>query len=176
MNSTCFSNQSCVYGCEKGYDGEHCEITCSAVVLNCDQCDLEDKAPICRHCASQWYLNGTNCFKCPINCFSCLSSVECMECHNKLYYGKTCNLKCNKACINQTCDITGNCKHGCGNSKYGKECDKECLKHCKTCLNSTMCLDCQDGYFGQSCEICPENCAECKDNSTCTHCKLGSTY
>eukprot|EP00105_Crassostrea_gigas_P017581 XP_011435412.1 PREDICTED: uncharacterized protein LOC105333895 isoform X1 [Crassostrea gigas] len=176
MNSTCFSNQSCVYGCENGYAGEQCEITCSAVVLNCDQCDLEDKAPICRHCANQWYLNGTNCFKCPINCFSCLSSVQCMECHNKLYYGKTCNLKCNKACINQTCDITGNCKHGCGNSKYGKECDKECLKHCKTCLNETLCLDCEDGYFGQSCEKCLENCAECKDNSTCTHCKIGSTY
>lgn len=175
VNSTCFTNQSCVYGCENGYVGEQCEIKCSAVVLNCDQCDLVDNVPICRHCDDQWYLNGTNCFQCPVNCFSCLSDVECLECKKGFYYGKTCNLACNTACINKTCDITGNCKHGCSNSKYGMECDKECLKHCKTCLNSTMCLECKDGYFGESCQTCPKNCTKCKNNSTCTHCKIGWT-
>lgn len=176
MNSTCFSNQTCAYGCEDGWVGAQCDMECKAVVLNCVQCYLTDNAPVCTHCDDRWYLMDTNCIKCPENCSLCVSSEECLECKNNLYYGKTCNLTCNTACINKTCDITGSCKHGCDNSKYGKECDKECMKHCKTCLNSTMCLKCGDGYFGKSCTMCPENCTKCENRSTCTHCKMGWTY
>nr|XP_034313976.1 receptor-type tyrosine-protein phosphatase alpha [Crassostrea gigas] len=135
-----------------------------------------DNAPVCTHCADRWYLMERNCIKCPENCSLCVSSEECLECKNNFYYGKTCNLTCNTACINKTCDITGSCKHGCDNSKYGKECDKECMKHCKTCLNSTMCLECEAGYFGKSCTMCLENCNKCENRSTCTHCKIGWTY
>lgn len=137
---------------------------------------MTDNATVCRHCADRWYLLDTNCIKCPENCSLCVSSKKCLECESNLYHGKTCNLTCNTACMNKTCDITGNCKHVCDNSKYGKECDKECLKHCKTCLNSTMCLECEAGYFGKSCQMCPENCKTCENNSACTYCKSSLTY
>uniref|UniRef100_A0A8W8KI76 Receptor-type tyrosine-protein phosphatase T n=1 Tax=Magallana gigas TaxID=29159 RepID=A0A8W8KI76_MAGGI len=176
VNSTCFSNQTCAHGCEDGWFGAQCDNKCNAAVLNCVQCYLMDNAPVCTHCADRWYLMETNCIKCPENCSLCVSSEECLECKNNFYYGKTCNLTCNTACINKTCDITGSCRHGCDNSKYGKECDKDCMKHCKTCLNSTMCLECEAGYFGKSCTMCPENCKKCENRSTCTHCKIGLTH
>uniref|UniRef100_A0A8W8KID3 EGF-like domain-containing protein n=1 Tax=Magallana gigas TaxID=29159 RepID=A0A8W8KID3_MAGGI len=160
-------NQTCAYGCEDGWFGELCDDKCSAAVLNCVQCFLTDNAPVCTHCADRWYLMDTNCIKCPENCSLCVSSEECLECKNTFYYGKTCNLTCNTACINKTCDITGICEHGCDNSKYGKECDKECMKHCKTCLNSTMCLECEDGYFGKSCTMCPKCCDGCIRDHGC---------
>uniref|UniRef100_A0A8W8KJC8 Receptor-type tyrosine-protein phosphatase T n=1 Tax=Magallana gigas TaxID=29159 RepID=A0A8W8KJC8_MAGGI len=176
VNSTCFSNQTCAHGCEDGWFGAQCDNKCNAAVLNCVQCYLMDNAPVCTHCADRWYLMETNCIKCPENCSLCVSSEECLECKNNFYYGKTCNLTCNTACIKKTCDITGSCRHGCDNSKYGKECDKDCMKHCKTCLNSTMCLECEAGYFGKSCTMCPENCKKCENRSTCTHCKIGLTH
>nr|XP_034315169.1 uncharacterized protein LOC117685067 isoform X2 [Crassostrea gigas] len=174
MNSTCSSNRSCAFGCEDGWFGSQCIYKCSVAILNCKQCDSKDtqeNVPVCRQCADRWYLSGTNCLNCPENCSSCHSDVECIECKNNLFYGKTCDLTCNTTCINKTCDITGNCKEGCEEGKYGGKCDQDCLKHCIICHNSTMCLECEAGYFGESCQMCSDNCLKCKDFSNCTRCK-----
>uniref|UniRef100_A0A8W8MGE6 EGF-like domain-containing protein n=1 Tax=Magallana gigas TaxID=29159 RepID=A0A8W8MGE6_MAGGI len=160
-NSTCSSNRPCAFGCEDGWFGSQCNYKCSVAILNCKQCDskvTQDNVPVCRQCADRWYLSGTNCLNCPENCSFCLSDVECMECKNNLYYGKTCDLTCNTACINKTCDITGYCKEGCEDGKYGGKCDQDCVEHCIIWHNSTNSLECEAGYFGESCQMCLKKC------------------
>nr|XP_034313988.1 multiple epidermal growth factor-like domains protein 10 [Crassostrea gigas] len=167
MNSTCFSNQSCAFGCRDGWFGAQCYYKCGLAIRNCGQCDLIENVPVCRHCSDRWYLMETNCFECPKNCSSCMSDEECLECKNNFYHGKTCNSTCNTACINKTCDMTGYCKEGCEDGRYGVRCDQNCLEHCKTCHNSTTCLQCEDGYFGESCQMCPKNYEKCENYSRC---------
>ncbi|XP_065922105.1 uncharacterized protein [Magallana gigas] len=176
MNSTCFSNQSCAFGCKDGWFGAQCDNKCDHAIRKCGQCDWIENATVCRQCSDKWYLMETDCFECPKNCSSCMSDEECLECKNNFYHGKTCNSTCNTACINKTCDMTGYCKEGCEDGRYGVRCDQNCLEHCKTCHNSTMCLQCEDGYFGESCQMCPEYCKKCENYSTCTQCKTGRTH
>lgn len=134
--------------CKHGYYRPNCSLKCSS---NCLDSECHQEKGICSACNNGSY--GDYCDqKCFGDCSSCLSDVECMKCKNDLYYGKTCNLTCNTACINKTCDIAGYCKGGCEDGKYGDRCDQDCLKHCISCQNLTMCLECEPGYFGISCQ------------------------
>lgn len=151
--------------CKHGYYRPNCSLKCSS---NCLDSECHQEKGICSACNNGSY--GDFCDqKCFGDCSSCLSDVECMECKNDLYYGKTCNLPCNTACINKTCDIAGYCKEGCEDGKYGDRCDQDCLKHCISCQNSTMCLECEPGYFGISCQLCLKQLEKCENFSTCSH-------
>lgn len=153
-NLTCFSNQSCINGCEDGFFGSHCDSPCSAAVPSCNQCEVVNNVPVCQRCADPLYLDGSSCFECPDYCSSCSSSVKCLECKTKRFYGDTCNLTCNKDCLNRTCDITGQCVHGCDNNKYGSRCDKDCPSGCRTCHNSSVCFEGENGHFEELCNKC----------------------
>lgn len=150
-NLTCFSNQSCVNECEDGFFGSYCDSHCSTAVPSRNQCEVVNDVPVCQRCAGAFYLEVSTCFECPVDCSSCSSSVKCLECKNKRFYGDTCNITCNKDCFNRTCAISGQCVHGCDDGKYGRRCGKDCPSGCRTCHNSSVCLECADGYFGKSC-------------------------
>ena len=94
---------------------------------------------------------SSKCYDCPQHCISCKSDEICFQCESNLFYGETCNFTCDRACINKTCDMSGNCIHGCEKKKYGKKCDQDCPTKCKTCRNSSMCLTCEDGFDGPLC-------------------------
>lgn len=150
-NLNCFSNQSCVDGCADGFFGSYCDSSCSAAVPSCNQCELVNNVLVCQRCAGPFYVEGSTCFECPDYCSSCSSNLKCLECKTKRFYGDTCNLICNKDCLNRTCDISGQCVHGCDDGKYGSRCDQDCPSRCRACHNSSVCLECEDGYFGKSC-------------------------
>ncbi|XP_052685705.1 uncharacterized protein LOC128165327 [Crassostrea angulata] len=149
-NLKCFSNQTCVDGCADGFFGSYCDSPCSAAVPSCNQCELVNNVLVCQRCADPFYLEGSTCIECPDYCSSCSSGLKCLECKTKRFYGDSCNITCNKHCLNMTCDITGQCQHGCDDSKYGSRCDKDCPSGCRTCHNSSVCLEYEDRYFGKS--------------------------
>ncbi|XP_078320061.1 uncharacterized protein LOC111119718 isoform X2 [Crassostrea virginica] len=150
-NSTCFRNESCVNGCEDGWFGSKCADKCKLEITNCAKCKGIDDEVICQRCFDSLYLKDSKCYKCPQNCVSCKSDEKCFQCEDNLFHGVTCNLTCDSACINKTCDITGNCIHGCEKKKYGSNCNQDCPTECKTCQNSSFCLTCEDGFEGPSC-------------------------
>lgn len=154
-NLTCFSNQSCVYGCENGFFGSYCDSPCSAAVPSCNQCKLVNNVPVCQRCADPFYLDGSSCFGCPDYCLSCTSSLKCLECKNKRFYGDTCNITCNKDCLNRTCAISGQCVHGCDDGKYGSKCDQDCPSGCRTCHKLSVCLEGENGLFEELCNKWP---------------------
>ena len=40
-------------------------------------------------------------------------------------------------------------------------------------LNSRQCQKCKNGYFGDKCVECPENCVSCESETKCSKCKRG---
>ena len=158
-NLSCFLNESCINGCEDDWFGPKCTYKCNHNVENCDKCQNFDDKLVCQHCSDSWFLNGSRCVKCPENCSSCLSDSECHECKHNLYYGEICNLPCNSACRNKTCDITGQCILECDNSKYGTKCDQDCPVGCRSCHNASVCTSCENGFY--------MNCERCENNATC---------
>nr|XP_022315868.1 cell death abnormality protein 1-like [Crassostrea virginica] len=145
-NSTCFRNESCVNGCEDGWFGSKCADKCQLEIKNCAKCKSIDNEVICQSCFDSYYLEGSKCYKCPQNCVSCKSDEKCFQCEDTFFHGVTCNLTCDIACINKTCDIAGHCIHGCEKKKYGSNCNQDCPTECKTCRNSSVCLTCEDGF------------------------------
>nr|XP_022315863.1 uncharacterized protein LOC111119719 [Crassostrea virginica] len=151
-NFTCHKNESCVHGCKDGWFGPKCTEKCSLAVRNCAKCnDTTEPEPVCQRCFESWYLRDSECHKCPQNCISCKSDEKCFQCEKNMFHGETCKSTCDRACINNTCDLTGNCIYGCEKKKYGRECDQDCPIECKTCQNSSHCLTCEDGYEGALC-------------------------
>ena len=43
-----------------------------------------------------------------------------------------------------------------------------------SCLSSTICVQCESGYFGSSCTACHNSCLECSNANSCTKCPVGS--
>nr|XP_022315866.1 uncharacterized protein LOC111119720 isoform X2 [Crassostrea virginica] len=165
-NLSCSRNESCINGCEDGWFGPQCKYDCLYALPSCAKCkfiDDDDDEPVCQQCSNAWFLNGSKCSQCPRNCSSCLSDSKCHACKNNYFYGETCNLPCNPACRNKTCDITGQCILECDNSKYGTKCDQDCPVGCRSCHNASMCLSCEDGFF--------MNCESCQHNATCRECE-----
>nr|XP_022313362.1 multiple epidermal growth factor-like domains protein 6 isoform X2 [Crassostrea virginica] len=160
-NLSCSMNESCINGCEDGWFGPQCKYKCNYALRSCAKCKFidDDDEPVCIQCSDAWFLNGSKCSECPRNCSLCLSDSKCHECKNNHFYGKTCNLPCNAACRNKTCDITGQCTLECENSKYGTKCDQDCPVGCRSCRNALLCLSCEDGFN--------KNCERCDNNVTC---------
>ncbi|XP_078320063.1 uncharacterized protein LOC111119720 isoform X1 [Crassostrea virginica] len=161
-NLSCFMNESCFNGCEDGWFGLECTAKCSFAIPSCDICEVIDDKQVCHNCSDSWFLNDSRCVKCPQNCSSCISVSKCHECKQNLFYGETCNLPCNAACSNKTCDITGQCIGKCEDKKYGPNCNQDCPVGCRRCHNATWCSSCENGF--------QMKCESCQDNSACSEC------
>ena len=158
-NLSCFMNESCINGCEDGWFGLECTAKCSFTIPSCDICEVIDDKQVCHNCSDSWFLNDSRCVKCPQNCSSCISVSKCHGCKQNLFYGETCNLPCNAACSNKTCDITGQCIGKCEDKKYGPNCNQDCPVGCRRCHNATWCSSCENGF--------QMKCESCQDNSAC---------
>lgn len=131
---------------------------------------------------------GRSCPRCSTNCTLCSNATTCHECQNGQYLTHTnwCDHEC----------PDGYYKFGEGD--VGRIC-KACKAPCNTCLGPDWCTECKQGMFltpkgtcelscpdgywasvgangvGGTCAICPENCEECKTETTCTVC-TNNTY
>lgn len=131
---------------------------------------------------------GRSCPRCSTNCTLCSNATTCHECQNGQYLTHT--SWCDHECPD------GYYKFGEGD--VGRIC-KACKAPCNTCLGPDWCTECKQGMFltpkgtcelscpdgywasvgangvGGTCAICPENCEECKTETTCTVC-TNNTY
>ena len=79
--------------------------TCSQSSTHCDSCNdgsfLQDNICV-SGCASNYYLDNTNCFKCHDNCLNCLSGKELGDTGNLI------NMKCSQ-CLDNMIKVEENC-------------------------------------------------------------------
>ena len=159
----------------------------SCNVNNCDleYCNGDG----CIKCKDGYYLSGTSCYRCRSNCVTCTGYYTCTECVKGKYgttcesscssrcpacissslctecipgrHAATCNSYCPESCIDILCEKdTAKCSLGCRHGYYnsGDDCN-ECPEHCTRCTDSTLCSDCDTGFYGSYCQTpCPLNC------------------
>ncbi|XP_021370720.1 multiple epidermal growth factor-like domains protein 6 isoform X2 [Mizuhopecten yessoensis] len=185
-DNMCFSNATCVFGCDAGYQETFCNETCENGYFGIN-CQLT-----CGHC-----LNSRNCNPvngvCPLGCETGWISEKCKTPCTSGYYGANCTEECG-SCVNYTaCNHTnGVCHDGCASGfKTTPSCQEKCENHtfglncsqsCGTCRNESACE--------QTTGICTEGCdpgwqepycnAECLNHtyghncsSQCGHCRDG---
>ncbi|XP_060598182.1 multiple epidermal growth factor-like domains protein 10 [Ruditapes philippinarum] len=123
--------------------------------------------------------------QCLGNCKTCAIGNQCIECKPG-YFTDTCNNKCGKGCVNNTCSsISGECTcrsthfvegkcDKCSDDKYGDECSITCPSYCGIC-EDTHCLWCINTVrYGTFCRYkCSTGCNEGKCNKGDGHCMRG---
>ncbi|WAR16623.1 TENX-like protein [Mya arenaria] len=190
--------QSCLpYGCDycnDGYWGKTCKNRCPESCTSCQKSD-----GYCRSCDLGYYLYNGNCTTCVTHCANCAlygcnlcndghwggicensctercksctkESGNCLSCEAG-YWGSTCDEFCVENCLE--CDRwNGNC-NSCKSGNWGYSCTA-CGVQCKKCSQSYGCLECNDGYFGETCrKYCGLYCQTCDISYDCTDCLPG---
>ena len=121
-------NGSCGNGCINGFYGEKCDVICRS---NC-------KTPECAQYTG-----------------------ECLTGCKAGFYGDLCDLPCPDSCINQFCNQSnGDCTMGCETGFTGLDCSGKCSAFCQGGCHwqSGHCTSCPEGYYGNTCIICPAEC------------------
>ncbi|XP_053386039.1 multiple epidermal growth factor-like domains protein 10 isoform X2 [Mercenaria mercenaria] len=152
----------------------------------------------CATCPKGYYLTREGgpfhaCRECPPLCEECENYSLCTACYMKNHYGKDCKSVCSKGCFNSTCNQLagtclckdnyegGHCDY-CAKGKYefDTNCTKDCPANCYTCNSDKYCTECNDGYYGNTCELsCSRGCylGKCsQSNGTCYKNKCKSTF
>nr|XP_022317542.1 multiple epidermal growth factor-like domains protein 6 isoform X2 [Crassostrea virginica] len=172
----CVSERGCLYGCQPGYSGQHCDRTCSS---GCIECRWDGHSETCTMCRPGKY--GPGCTEscsshCRINQTKCDHFGHCI-------YGCKLGWRGDK-CDEQDCDFE-NCLRCdvvnkyiyCSNCTTGKfwnitahscvNCSNFCKGGSQACNTTTgVCLHgCQPGYFGFNCDkgCVIEHCNECRE-------------
>ncbi|KAL4512337.1 hypothetical protein ABPG72_005339 [Tetrahymena utriculariae] len=171
--SDCQSNYQTCQTCKIGYsliaDTKKCLITCTedqnkdcfcsdGYYINNDKClKCTDKCSSCSQdgcikCNSGQYLDISQkiCQPCPLNCISCIDSVQCQVCSDSYYINDQ------KKCVLQT-----NCQ-GYIQDKMCKQCNDSCQK----CTSDTVCQSCKDGFYfykGVNNQTCQKSCPNYTD-------------
>ena len=111
----------------------------------------------------------------PTDCRSC-EDVGCLECES--FDGE-----CIGECIEGEVKVNGNCE--CQPPLYYQSDLDQCTlcpEGCATCISSTDCPDCSDGYYKDidtdRCTQCDSRCALCEDgtNENCEECSEGNAH
>ena len=152
----------CTYGCKAGYYNIFCDVPCLESETSCVNTEC-------------FQANGTCIQECPHNCRSCTSKSQCNVCKHG-FYGIICEQKCTD-CIGNLCKLR-ECKYGCREGLYkdGEAC-KPCRTNCSKCTSFDQCVECFDGWYGQTCQLkCDKtSCSACEINSgNCAKCMTGS--
>ncbi|ELP88151.1 serine-threonine protein kinase, putative [Entamoeba invadens IP1] len=130
---------------------------------------------ICQRCSSQYYSSGNECRKCIDNCNLCSDGSSCSLCDDKYTYNfqsKTCEPLTLEHCDNIYKSVCIHCEYGY--YAFNGRC-QQCNTKCATCVSSTTCSSCAEGYYlnGTSCldseeasiNFCatysPEGCLNC---------------
>lgn len=194
---------TCLYGCDIGYLGSHCNFTCPKGTFgqNCLK-----TCGNCLHNTTCNHENGT----CPNGCDAGFKGQYCSTPCDGGTFGQDCRYRCSNNCLNdEACDrvdghcdscVTGyqrfSCVEKCRNRTYGVNCSKQC----GGCLNGTDChhisgqcyqgcdpgwyqttdcdVICNNQTFGDNCvHQCDGHCINdepCnKRDGTCEQCSLG---
>ncbi|XP_052787490.1 multiple epidermal growth factor-like domains protein 6 isoform X1 [Mya arenaria] len=180
--------------CYDGYWGDTCENSCNESCASCQKwngycltCDPGYYVYIgkcntcdthCAVCGATWCSScrvgywGNKCENsCTGRCASCQqSNGGCLSCKPG-YMGSTCDERCVEYCLE--CDrLDGNCI-SCDKSHWGYACDA-CNVQCKICNQSNGCLECNVGYYGQTCDKdCGVYCQNCDRINGCLQCLPG---
>ena len=191
----CDKEEGYCLSCINGFFSKNCDIQC--LDQNCLSCNFETGE--CLICKEDYYLNGTDCMKCPSTCKGGCTIDGCLDCKSNIQFGQYCNETCPLHCLytdetKRKCNqIDGKCIFGCEElfegdqcekcttRHYGINCTEICNKGCKTeCDRDTgSCKLCEMGYWGDNCnDTCPvycdtqvKNCG--KENGYCRNCYSG---
>ncbi|WAR30166.1 PTPRS-like protein, partial [Mya arenaria] len=186
-----------IYSCQSCYDGywgNTCENNCYESCASCSKSN-----GYCFSCEPGYYVHNGNCYPCDTHCAVC-SATLCTSCRDG-YWGNKCENSCTGRCslcqksnggclsckpgyMGSTCDdlcveyclecdrLNGNCI-SCDKSHWGYACDA-CNVQCKICNQSNGCLECNVGYYGQTCDKdCGVYCQNCDRINGCLQCLPG---
>ena len=148
-------NGACFLGCEAGFRGTFCNITCDPN-KHCRNKVCDDKGTCVLGCEIGY--TGPDC------------TVVCAT--------GDCGNDCLPNCEGQVCDpVTKACVKGCRLGWWGEMCDKICSIQCQShdCEQTTgSCVgDCQPGFYGATCpDLCSQNCKDgvCDKATGMFHC------
>lgn len=206
FHGMCSSDRKCKQGCVDGWHGAKCDLPCPAECskcnssVSCDAClqgfELEGSKCIstCKNCKDQlcsadgvcdkgckegWF--GAKCIeKCVENCISCADGLNCDKCISGYQLLENrCVAGCG-FCLQDKCDLAGNCHLGCKEGHHGPQCIELCPKGCRTCDSTERCSSCSRGFnmVNFKCVAFCENCDSCQRDeetgvSSCVTCKEG---
>ncbi|KAL4473928.1 hypothetical protein ABPG74_022792 [Tetrahymena malaccensis] len=146
----------CVIKCSVGfYQSNQSCLKCNQA---CSQC--ADQTNVCDTCADGYYKYSDNtCQPCENFCQICLSLNNCTQCQSGyLLFQGTC---------------LDNCPQGYLNSQgICIPCNPNC-QSCQ--VNVDHCISCNSGYYlyNNTCLPCINNCSLCQSSTICTQCQLG---
>lgn len=141
-----------------------CNFEC--VVDNCKTCK-ENESDQCEKCDPGFF--GVDCKPCGNFCNECDDAENCTTCMEDPSGNPEANRE-GKLC---------QCPNGFRAKTDGTGGDEllDCVSTCKVdncnkCANddNQKCIDCETGYFGDSCDACPDFCDTCSSSSKCTDC------
>ena len=118
-------------------------------------------------CDQGFYLNGTTCYSCYLNCIEC-NGIECTKCEKGYYSNEMNCFSCYSNCLE--CDGK-KCKK-CINGYYPNNMDcYKCYSNCLEC-DGKKCTKCIKGYYpnNMDCYKCYDYCKDCDENN-CFECE-----
>nr|XP_022311339.1 receptor-type tyrosine-protein phosphatase alpha-like isoform X2 [Crassostrea virginica] len=153
QNKECYEDTgSCLHGCERGYNGSHCN----------NSCPLGTYDYVCRErCGECYQMEGCNHINgnCANGCSEGFKGALCKTMCSDGEFGKNCIYNCSGNCLNgAVCNkYNGSCE-SCSSGFDGPRCDERCIY----------------GRYGLKCSL---KCGNCLDSSNCNHvdgtCTLG---
>ena len=181
--SKCSSNTKCTECKNAKRWGQLCYDYCYYCSGNCD---INSG---CSACNSGYFIQynstkgGSECTKCPNNCYSCSSDTYCYVC-SVGYWGNYCQHSC-EHCIPKACSKYNGCNNGCVSGYFQRLtreqyfCDK-CPDHCSVCSSLSICSSCENGFAGSVCQFDCRTCNGwlCSDvNGACSiNCRSDQFY
>lgn len=184
-------NGSC-FGCDRGYRGSSCELTCG----HCTSGTCDQKTGMCVGDCSSGYWNAYCNETCRhVGCSTCFkTSGECDVCNVGLYTAdcdKNCSVFCARNSLNRViCNkVTGACDEGqCLPEYWNYQCDRMCSDNClendkneSTCsLETGDCdLGCVEKLYGGHCNFpCSAACTRslCDRDGACSVSCVNGAY
>lgn len=206
IHQKCTTNGACKLGCVDGWHGEKCDRPC---LMECSKCTSNDSCTSClrgfkwegnrcvstcencveqqcsadglcdKGCKEGWF--GKKCIeKCVEGCISCSDGFNCERCLSGYQLsGNKCIIGCN-FCIEEDCDLQGNCRLGCKDGYFGSQCKNSCMKGCQVCDSVESCTVCSHGFhlINNKCEASCTNCVGkvCDVNDVCSSGCVGGWF
>lgn len=176
--------------CDESYGFDSNKQCTMCQVIGCTECYQD--ANSCTRCEDGYYLEYdqvnkkyNKCIKIA-NCDNHIyanNNITCERC--KTYFGKNEKNECvpckDKNCVNcfddysvcSSCVESQTVDNNKDSSTYG-ECISCKVQNCAQCYsNIDKCDNCMDGYHGDECQKCPDNCRRCNQKGICTEPMLG---
>ncbi|KAL4469881.1 hypothetical protein ABPG72_011102 [Tetrahymena utriculariae] len=148
------------------------QLFCRKCLASCQKCN---DGQSCFTCLQGYYLANNICNKCDSSCASCkgASQSDCLICNQNYFI----LVKQNNICVPQ-CDLSQS--QFIDNSNPLQLYCMTCKSSCQTCINSTNCTSCTQGYYlnGSICFQCDSSCLSCTgpSSSDCIVCAQSGDY